>query len=475
MRPGLALLPLLLLLPTPEPAAEPAARLFEDVTTAAGIPALRYGEGVNMVDLDGDGYPELFLPCVRGRDRLFRNRGDGRFTEVTEPWGLTEGGGIGAVVADLDRNGSPELLVVRGAYPYGRNLLFTRGAGGRLAEVAAGAGLAARKNGIAAAVADFDGDGAPDVFVANWGGDTLYRNRAEGGLAFSDVTGTAGLPAEGRSWGALFADFTGDGRPDLFVARGGRGKPEASRLAVNRGDGTFVDRTDATDLARTAWSMGAVPLDCDGDGDQDLLVTGYEGPDRLFRNLGGGVLRDETAASGIASSRGVGAAAGFVDGDLQPDLVVAAFDGPVRFYRGLGGCRFRDETAAAGFQSHPRNEGVALGDVDGDGDLDCYVTNYDGFNRLYQNTLDAPRYVKVRLPADTPGLFGTVARLSRPGGDAAPLATQELLSGYGFCSQGPMEFLFRLPDEGPWELSLARGGSEFRSFRAWKPGSVLAP
>lgn len=475
MRHRLAALLAALLLASLPAAPGRAAALFEDVTAASGIPPHRFGEGVNIVDLDGDGHPELFLPCGRGRDRLFRNLGDGRFTEVTESWGLSEGGGYGAVVADLDRNGSMELLVVRGGYPSGRSLLLARGADGRFADVAAEAGLVARRNGVTAAVADHDGDGFPDIFIANWGGDLLYRNNGAGPLRFTDVTRDAGLPAAGRSWGAFFADLSGDGRPDLFVGRGAKGKTEPSRLAVNRGDGTFAEGTGAADLGRTTWSLGAVPFDCDGDGDQDLLVTGYDGPDLFFRNRGAGVLQEETSGSGIASRKGIGAAAGFVDGDVHADLVVAAFDGPVRFYRGLGDCRFRDETAAAGFQAHPRNEGVALGDIDGDGDLDVYVANYDGSNRLYRNRLDTPAYVKVRPPVDTPGLYGMVARLSRAGADAAPLATQVLLSGYGFCSQSPTEFLFRLPDEGPWDLVLESGGGVYRSLRGVRPGTVPTP
>ena len=131
--------------------AEAAEPLFVDVTPGSGIPALRYGEGVNAVDLDGDGLPELFLPCVRGRDRLLRNRGGLQFEEVTDAWGVTGEGGIGAVVADFDRDGRPEIAVARGAWPSGSVALLARGRDGRFADAAPAAGVATKRNALAAA------------------------------------------------------------------------------------------------------------------------------------------------------------------------------------------------------------------------------------------------------------------------------------------------------------------------------------
>ena len=132
--------------------------------------------------------------------------------------------------------------------------------------------------------------------------------------------------------------------------------------------------------------------------------------------------------------------------------MVASFAGPVRLYRNLGGCRFADETAASGLQSHPRNEGVVLADLDADGDLDLYVTSYAGENRLYRNTLDSPSYLKVRLPGGSAGI-GTVVTVRTAGAvdGADTSASQELVSAFGYCSQGPEELLFRVP---PGSLSL---------------------
>ena len=422
-----------------------------DATAGSGIPALRYGEGVNAVDLDGDDLPELFLPCVRGRDRLLRNSGGLRFEEVTDSWGITGEGGIGAVVADLDLDGRPEIAVVRGAWPSGIVSLLARGSGGRFVEIAPAAGLSTRRNGIAAAVADVDADGRPDLFISTWGGDLLYLNQGGSPPRFVEAAAAAGLGGAGRSWGALFADFNGDGLPDLFVARGGPGSPERSRFFVNRGGGRFEDATAGTDLGNSSFAMGGVAADFDADGDLDLFVTSFDGRDRLYLNDGRGGLRDATDGLGhlVLAQRRRGRRVRRRRSRC-PISSSPATRAPSAFTAISGAARFADETAAAGLQDHRRNEGVVLADLDRDGDLDLYVTNLDGNNRLYRNTLDSAGYLRIVPPPVAAGSHGATAWLARAGA-GGPGVAQSLQSGTGFCSQGPPEFLFRLPDGGLWQ------------------------
>lgn len=449
--------------------------LFTDVTANSGIPPLKHAEGVSLSDLDGDGLPEIYLPNVKGPDRLFRNLGGLRFEDITEKSGITHTGGIGAVLHDLDGDGLKDIYVVRGAYPYGLNVLYAGRKEGKFEDVSEKAGVTNKKNGIFCALGDYDLDGDPDIIVANWGRDTLYRNvSGPGNLGFEDVSEELGLGAEGRSWAVLMSDFDSDGWPDIFAGQGGPGTKDRSRLYMNR-RGKFEDATEASGLSIVS-AMGALSCDFDCDGDQDLFVTCFEGPDRLFINNGQGHFTDATAGSGIGSSRSVGAAAGCVDTDLLPDLVVAGFAGPVRMLRNLGGGRFADMGAASGIGAQKKNEGVALDDMDGDGDLDLYVASYDGHNALYHNSLDSKLFIKVRPRAAGREAIGARVMLYKAGGLGEPeglLASGECQAGSGFCSQAQAEVLFRLPDVGPFDVRVVFPGGKTVDKGGVEPGTLL--
>jgi len=450
-------------------AAAQSQPLFKDVTAASGIPKLKYCEGVTVSDLDGDGLPELYLPDVKGPDRLYKNLGGLRFKDVTKNSGISVTGGIGAVAADLDGDGHKDIYVVRGAYPYGLNVLYMGLNGGKYEDASRTAGVVSKKNGISPALGDYDLDGDLDIFIANWGQDTLYRNVSRPGRsAFEDVSANSVAGADGRSWAAVFSDMDGDARPDLFVARGGPGTEDTSRLYLNR-SGTFSDETDKSGLGGVS-GMGVLSCDFDSDGDMDMFVTSFDGADRLFMNDGKGRFTDRTPGSGIASTKSVGAAAGDIDGDLLPDIAVAGFAGPARIYKNLGGGRFKDVSMAWGIGPHNKNEGIALVDLDRDGDLDIYVANYDGHNALYRNGLDPKRYLRVRPVRAGSEAVGARVMLYR---NKVMVASFECQAGSGFCSQSPADALFVLPDDRPYDVRVVFPGGATAVVKGAGPGELV--
>ena len=281
--------------------------------------------------------------------------------------------------------------------------------------------------GSGVAVLDYDGDGAPDLFFVQ-GGEVpgtghpratvgqLFRN--DGGGRFRDVSGPAGFeafpPDDGYGMGAAAADYDNDGDPDLLVTRAG-----TDLLYENRGDGTFGLRQAG--LGAGGWSASAAFSDLDGDGDLDLYVTRYLDwspannpecartvsgerirsyclpdafagvPDLLYENRGDGSFRDVSEAAGVAlpTGKGLGVLAADLTGDPLPDLYVANDTTPNFLFENLGDLRFRERGLPAGLAYDGDGNalagmGIAVADIEPDGDLDLFVTNFQGeANNLY--------------------------------------------------------------------------------------------
>ena len=225
---------------------------------------------------------------------------------------------------------------------------------------------------------------------------------------FEDVAKQAGLTARGRNLagGCLFDDFDGDGLPDLFMTS--TGIERGASLFLNRGDGTFRDRSSQAGLDDQVYALNAVGADYDNDGDLDVLLLrgGGEIPLRpsLLRNRGDATFEDVTIAAGLGEPIASGAAAwGDHDNDGRLDLFVCGEWTPsdggsdssppdprnrCRLYRNRGDGTFVDVASVAGVVNERCARGAAWGDYDDDGRLDLYVSNRDGPGRLYHNEGD---------------------------------------------------------------------------------------
>ena len=309
---------------------------FTDSTARAGVGDPRWSTNCAFGDYDRDGdldlyvakylaFSELTIPkrgasssckylgidvmcgprdLVGEPDTLYRNNGDGTFTDVTRSAGIMDPGhyGFGVLFSDLDDDGWPDIFVANDSVP---NLLFRNNRNGTFSEIGLPSGLALSVDGKAQAsmgadAADYDGDGRLDVFVTNFSQDynTLYQNSARG--FFSDVSHQAGvvtpaLPYLG--WGTGFADFDNDGLLDIFVANGhvypeidrsGRGTKYLQRkqLFKNQGKGRFSDVSEdvGDGLLIEKSSRGAAFGDVDNDGDIDVLVINMNDRPTLLRN-----------------------------------------------------------------------------------------------------------------------------------------------------------------------------------------------
>ena len=442
-----------------ESAGQPAAtgpELFRDVTAASGIDfTYRNGEeadhysileslggGVALLDYDGDGLLDVFLPGggyfdgpekkqIKGHPcRLYKNLGGFKFRDVTKevgldvPWFYSHG----VAVADYDRDGWPDFVLTG----YGRLALFHNEPDGkgrrRFVDVTRKAGLNDTSWSTSAAWADLDGDGWPDLYVchyldwsfanhptcraANTSGTrdvcapptfkalphVLFRNNRNG--TFTDVSRQASLrqqtAQDGMGLGVLIVDVNGDGLPDVYVAN----DTQDNLLYMNRSrDGVLrlEEKGRTAGVARDDngapnGSMGVDAADHDGSGRPSLFVTNYELENHAFyRNQGAEFFLYGSRLTGItALGRGyVGFGTAFVelDGDGWEDLVSTnghVLRHPARnprlqrpvLLRNLGG-RFVDETSRGGpyFRTEHLGRGLAVGDLDNDGRPDLVITH----------------------------------------------------------------------------------------------------
>jgi hypothetical protein len=418
---------------------------FTDVTDQAGLGRALYGMGAAVGDYDNDGRPDLYVTAW-GASVLFHNEGDGTFRDVTEAAGVKDDRwSTSATFLDYDRDGRLDLFVAH-------YVDFT---------------LAGNKKCV-------DAVGAPDYCRP-----TVYRSvpdrllHNEGGGRFKDVTEAAGiLAADGPGLGVVAADFNGDGWLDLFVANDGA----PNQLWVNKGDGTFEDQGLLSGTALSAdglpqGSMGVAAGDVDGDGDEDLLVTNLPREKAaLYVNLGQGAFQEAADAWGLGASTaaftGFGTGLFDYDNDGWLDLIVAngavsnvetlrgqsyPFGERSLLFHSLAGRRFEEVASWAGAASERRevSRGVALGDIDNDGDVDVLVTNNNGPVRLYLNQAPPRPWLAVRLQGgageNSAGLGARVG-LVRQG---RPTLWRRVHTDGSYLSASDPRVNFGLGDDGP--------------------------
>ena len=471
------------------------------------------GTGVAVGDYDGDGRTDIFVVSKTEQSRLFRNLGDWKFEDVTAKAGIVEPGKPdawtqGAAWADVDNDGRLDLYLCRFGAP---NLFFMNQGDGTFREEAQARGLAVVDASGQGAFCDYDRDGDLDVYVQTNLFDTvkapqgqkdyLFRNRGDG--TFEDVTASAGIAAiETAGHSATWWDYDGDGWPDLYVAND-YAVPDF--LYRNNRDGTFTD-VIADAVGQTPHSaMGADLGDVDNDGRLDLLVADMaattrekdqrgmakiramldtavrlpEGAFQYMRSalyLGTGTpwLREGAGFAGVAATDWTWSVR-FEDFDNDGRLDVQITNGMVREYhnadqlerimaldnpadsrramqaapvlaernlafRNTGGLRFEEVGEAWGLAQAGVSFGAATGDFDGDGDLDLVHANYESGPTVLRNDSDTGHRLVVALKGTTSNRFGVGATVRFETAAGVQVRTLVLARGYLSTSEPILHF-----------------------------------
>jgi enediyne biosynthesis protein E4 len=465
---------------------------FTDVTRAAGLHfthsfgdehfsnlAEAIGGGVIFLDYDGDGWLDVYLttgtwvegiskgakPAGTPVNRLYRNRRDGTFEDVTERTGVGAPGrfSTGAAAADYDGDGHTDLYVCN----YNGSQLFRNNGDGTFTDVTKRAGVGnADRFAVAATWLDYDGDGLLDLYVVNYvefapdynlfyapdgfpgplaykgQPDRLYRNRGDG--TFQDVSEAADIARfAGRGMSVAAGDVNGDGRDDIYVTN----DQMENYLFRNDGNGRFSEIGLPSFAAYNGGgdstaSMGVDIGDVDGDGLPDLFVSD-EALSSLYRNEGDGTFTDAVFESGIArsSAQFVGWGAFLFDYDNDGDLDLLKVNSDLsrlfgqedQLYANAGRGRFEDVSERMGdhFRQALRGRGAAYADYDNDGDLDVVINNLHGPPVLLRNDVGSRNnWLLVRLVGQRSNRDGIGARLELTAGGTSQVRFRRSASGY---------------------------------------------
>ena len=483
---------------------------FIDITARAGInwnlktlaPGARYlvetmGGGGGFIDYNGDGLLDIYFVCYsqtpqppgasKLKDALYRNNGDGTFTDVTESAGIANSMlGMGLTVGDYNNDGWPDLYITG----YGASKLYQNTGQGTFTDVTGQAGVNNSLWGTSAAFFDYDSDGHLDLFVCNYltyddktlactfyegkpycliknfkgSASRLFRNNGDG--TFAEVTDKARVAnPNGKGLGVVALDYDNDGRLDIFQANDSTG----NFLYHNKGDGTFSEVALQAGVAfdpngNARGGMGVDAEDIDGDGFLEIFVANFSSEtNALFQNGRDGVFTEVTNRLGLGAvsipMSGFGSRFFDYNNDGLVDLFVhnghpfepinklfpeTTYKEPPFLFENTGS-GFRDVAAVRGapLRKFYAGRGLAVGDIDNDGDSDLLLMNVGEPPALLRNDGgNRNHWLGINLVGTGSNRDGVGAKVTVAAGGKRRY--KQRLGGSSYCSASDPRLLFGL-------------------------------
>lgn len=377
------------------------AQTFTNVAASAGVNTSGFGHGASWADFDNDGDTDLYVAVYDQGNALYRNNGDGTFTNITGTAGVTGGSNsTESVWGDFDNDGDLDVFVGNGV---GSNNLYRNNGDNTFTDIGVSSGVSVSTSGDNAAWGDFDNDGYLDLFFAINGttANKLYQNN--GNSTFTDIAANPGINMDvtTASMSPIWGDYDNDGDQDLYTKLIGVNNP----LYRNNGDGTFTNvATSAGVNYLDSWGGSAAWGDFDNDGYLDIYLGNNNSTNLLYHNNGDGTFTNIASSAGVADgSAALGG--GWADYDNDGDIDYYLHNnGSAKLYRNNNDNTFTDVASAAGVTGS-NSPGSGWADYDNDGDMDLYLV-YSGANTLYRNNGNSNKWLHLNLSNNGAGGIG---------------------------------------------------------------------
>lgn len=380
---------------------------FRDITDFAGVGDLGWGVGSALADFNNDGLVDIYLCNGDSPNRLYKNINGVQFQDIAASAGVADPNkSMDCAWGDINNDGYLDLFVASQYHP---SRLFLNLGDETFQDITYSSGIVVNGAAQSPSFCDADGDGDLDLYLTNdqsWN----YFFFNNGDNTFTDSTAWSCAPGRGASFSGFFSDINNDSIPDLYVTS----RYMKNIMYLGIGNGQFWDATNWSNTLCSINGTSSILFDYDNDGDLDLYAvnSGNYECDSFYRNDGGGQFENITYQALISDNGyGRGVMCGDFNHDGFQDVIINMDTGNTKVYQNNGNGTFSDVTATSGIAYCEEPTSCSIADIDGDGDLDLYISDKCMKNKMLLNRCNDQNFLRIKLVGSISNRFGIGSKI----------------------------------------------------------------